>query len=90
MFDVHFRHFSEENKLLVVRNKELGYYVCAEVSKLEMEPRSGKGVKPSKDWASCEVTYFGKAKETQQLSMRKKISEHKMTACCKKKETTRI
>jgi hypothetical protein len=34
--DVHFKYFTEENKLLVVRNKEFGYYICAEVSKLEI------------------------------------------------------
>jgi hypothetical protein len=40
--------------------------------------------------ANCEVSYFGNTKETQQLSLRKKISEHKKTACHKKEETVQM
>jgi hypothetical protein len=29
-----------------------------------MGPQSGITVKPSRDWANCEVSYFGNTKET--------------------------
>jgi hypothetical protein len=62
--DVQYKYFTEENKSLVIRNKKLGCSICAEVSKLGMGPQSGIGVKPPRDWANCEVSYFGNTKET--------------------------
>jgi hypothetical protein len=85
--DVQYEYFTAENKWLAVRNKKLGCSICAEVSKLGMGPQSGIGVKISRNWANCEVSYFGNTKQTQQLSLRKKISEDKKTACHKKGET---
>jgi hypothetical protein len=61
---VQYKYFTEENKWLVLTNKKLGCSICAEVSKLGMGPQSGVGVKPSRDWANCEVSYFGNTKET--------------------------
>jgi hypothetical protein len=47
--DLQYKYFTEENKWLVVRNKKLGCYICAEVSKLGVGPQSGIGIKPSRD-----------------------------------------
>jgi hypothetical protein len=54
--DIQYKYFTEENKWLVVRNKELGSSDCAEGNKLGMGPQLGIGVKPSRERENCEVS----------------------------------
>ena len=62
---------------MVIKDKELGCSQCAEASRLGLGPKLGSGLKPIKEWIEGKVCYFGKTKEMQQNSLRKKIHTHK-------------
>jgi hypothetical protein len=52
-----------------------GCVICRDVKGLNC--KKTQGVKISSQWVACKVSYFGDTKEKQQLSLRKKITDHK-------------
>lgn len=76
------QNFKMKYKWLVVSNKALGCSTCRSVQGLSAH--KSKGMKLSPEWITISVVSYGSTKEKQQMSLRKKISEHKESNCHKK------
>lgn len=63
---------------LYVCKQKLGCSVCQKVGSLGVESKIG--MKISKAWAECNITFFGESRQQQLTSLRKKIFDHKDTA----------
>ena len=69
------REFIDKHKWLIVNQKHLGCSICRDVNALG--PLGYKGMRLSKEWVATTVTCYGDTKAKQQMSLRKKISDHK-------------
>uniref|UniRef100_H3AVP1 Uncharacterized protein n=1 Tax=Latimeria chalumnae TaxID=7897 RepID=H3AVP1_LATCH len=60
---------------LIVKNKQLGYSTCGKVKSLGAEKLQGARI--SIEWANCAISSFGDTKKVQQMSLQKKMHDHK-------------
>lgn len=75
-------YFCKANDWLIVKHKKLGCRNCQEVKSLGVH--CGQGLKISTEWSECMVTHYGHDKRKQQVSLRKKIHEHRESLAHKK------
>uniref|UniRef100_H3A963 Uncharacterized protein n=1 Tax=Latimeria chalumnae TaxID=7897 RepID=H3A963_LATCH len=60
---------------LIIKNKQLGCSFCGKVKNLGMQKSQGSRI--STEWANCIISPFGDTRKIQQMSLRKKMHDHK-------------
>ncbi|XP_063810928.1 uncharacterized protein LOC135040731 isoform X2 [Pseudophryne corroboree] len=73
-----FDEFKKKHEWLFASRGKLGCTICAEVSNLKIH--AARGINIASLWAECNILPFGKTKETELTSLRKKIYIHKNSA----------
>ncbi|XP_063788503.1 E3 SUMO-protein ligase KIAA1586-like [Pseudophryne corroboree] len=73
-----FDEFKKKHEWLFASRGKLGCTICAEVSNLKIH--AARGINIASQWAECNILPFGKTKETELTSLRKKIYIHKNSA----------
>ncbi|XP_069098318.1 E3 SUMO-protein ligase KIAA1586-like [Pleurodeles waltl] len=71
------QYFCKEYSWLIVENKKLGCSTCRSLKSLGANKT--QGLRLAQEWSDCNVTHYGKEKFKQQMSLRKKIREHKFS-----------
>lgn len=72
-----YEHFKKENQWLLVRDSNLGCAVCAEVKQLVTSSKTGVRSQLNQEWVTTSIHYYGDTAKKQQMSLRKKIHDHR-------------
>lgn len=74
-----YEHFKKENQWLLVRDSKLGCTVCAEVKQLVALTKTGVRSLLSQEWVNTAIHCYGDTIKKQQMSLRKKIHDHRVS-----------